>query len=212
MSAVGDIYQVSARGTVFGQRILFTTNYIITAQDASVPDNILSTALALAVSDFPVTGSDLLESVYLALLPPEYTLAAWRAQKVDPLRQAYREAAVNNAGTHANSTETANQAAVITLRTDTAGRSQIASKHIGPIPQDVAVQDSGLLTVAYKGLMEDFASALLQTIALAPGGTNVELFPCIHHVGGAPASSPLTNYVIGDTVRVMRRRTVRVGE
>lgn len=212
MSAVGDIYQVSAAGTIFGQRVLLTQNYIIVAQDASAPDNVVSTSLNLKVSGVAVLGGDVLESKYLALLPPEYTLDFWQAQKVYPIRQAYRRLARAVAGTHAASTEATNQAAVITLRTDTAGRSQIANKHIGPIPQDVAVQDSGLLTAAYKALMTTFANALLEQIDLDIDLNTVSLYPCIYHVGEVPTSSPLTNHVIGDTVRVMRRRTVRVGE
>jgi len=154
-------------------------------------------------------GSDILETLYLACLPPQYTLLRWTAQKIAPVRYAYQYLTRDAAGTHASGTETANQAAVITLRTKLAGRKDISNKHIGPIPQAATVQADGLIVAAYKTLLNNLGIAMVQQISTP--GTDTVFLPCVRHNDPPNSLTVLFQAAVGETVNVMRRRTVGRG-
>jgi len=205
---VNDIYQLTFSGRCFGQRIMLTHHYIVEETPAGLQ-------VAQACSELidgvraGAGGDDLIDSDYRACLPPQYTLEHIVAQSVLP---RYRRAVYvsGSIGAHAADTETANQAAVITLQSDFAGRDQVSNKHIGPIPQDVTVQDEGNLTVAYKTLLDTLMVGLLSAVTQI-GGTLV-FKPVIFHSTGVVNHDILSAGYVQETIRVMRRRTVGQGE
>lgn len=207
-ATAGALYAVQALGTCFGQRIMLTHSYALTQVVGVVAENVALQALLDAIGN-GVGGGNIIETKYLACLPDSYLLDEWRGQQVRPFRTAYRSNARAVVGTHAGNSEATNQSVAITLRSDVAGRWALGTKKIGPIPQDITVQDNGLITGAYKTLLETLGAALLGTVVAA--GCTWE--PCIiHPVGEHLGSTPLTSQIVQLTLRTMRRRTVRVGE
>lgn len=208
-AAVGDIYRVAAVGVYAGQQIMLTHHYAITQLTGPGTDATIRTMILDTIRG-GVGGGNTLEGPYLACLPPQYDLSYWVAQKIAPTRLRYEVYARNTPGTHANDTETGNQAAVITLETEAAGRNQVCNKHIGPIPQDPVTQDNGLVTAAYAATLDNLRTALLA--GLVSVGLGVTLEPCIYHRANPNTPSYLETGYVQTTLRVMRRRTVGFGK
>lgn len=206
----GQIYEVSAVGSWVGQRILFSQTYILDTIDAGVDSGLASETLMKYIRG-GVGGLDLYEALYLDCLPAQYQLVKWRTQITYPVRLVGYEFNRGVNGANVEDTETGNQAAALTFRTAFAGRNQVATKHIGPLPQGPLTQDDGMLTVAYKALVAALGAAMLNAIADLP--TNAVWTPVIDHGPiPAPPPTPIESYVVGETIRTQRRRTLRLGE
>jgi len=210
-AALNDVWQVSFRGVYNAQRIILTQTYQVTQITPPITDGNAALVLLNAVRA-GVGGFDLIESAYLACMPAEYELQVIRAQNVKPNRRVYHEVIRTQPGTHAEVADTGNLAAVVTMRTDFAGRSQVSNRHIGPIPSTGTVQTLGALTGAYKTLLSTLATALLQSWSEAI--PTITFTPCILHPTDIvpPNVDKITSAIVGETVRVMRRRTLRIGE
>lgn len=206
--AVGDIVRVAAVGSCFGQRIMLTLPYGVQNITGPQPEADVCNELLNEIRGGG--GGDLYESKYLACLPADYSLTKWVAQKTNPIRYAYVKVDRNTPGTHAGACEETNLAACITMSGYLAGRDQIANKHIGPLPGGATVRTDGLLVLAYKGLLDTLGLALASVIILPV--TGVTLAPCIPHTAALGTYSTIADNETQDTIRVMRRRTVRVGE
>lgn len=206
--APGDVFTLIASGEIYGQRVMLTHGYIVTNVVGTVTESAAADALVTEVRG-GVGGGDVIETAYRNCLPPEYQLNYWQAQIIRPIRLAYRRTTRSVPGLHAGSTEATNQSVALTLKSDFAGRWAQSVKKIGPIPQDATVQDNGLITNAYKTLIETFGATLLTPIS----DLGVTWQPCIIH---PPAehlgTTPLLTQSIALELRTMRRRSVRVGE
>lgn len=208
-TAPGDLFLVTAFGSVFGQRIMLTHNYELTTVNMNVLVSDIETSIIKQVRG-GAGGTNVLEGAYLALLPADYTLDFWQAQIIGPNRFVPVTVNRGTVGTHASGTEASNQAAVITLRTDKAGRNQVSNKHIGPIPQGATVQNNGLVQAAYDALLTTLKTGLLSTLTDVNYGASWR--PVInHHTKPIISSDPLTSGLNGTTLRTMRRRTVGLG-
>jgi len=207
--SAGDVFAAYVIGDIFGQRTMLTLGYKITAVGSAVSEAAAAVQIAFNLSG-QVGSTVNLESPLRAVLPPDWELISIRAQRVRPIRMALQELILGVNGTHASSTEATNQAAVITMRSQLAGRKYVSNKHIGPLPQGATVQTNGLLTPAYKALLQDVADKLNLVMVDVPLGMTAE--PGIIN---ADLGVNFTKFTVGipqDTIRVMRRRTVRVGE
>jgi hypothetical protein len=184
---------------------MFTQTYkVVTAPTGTAPNY---SALADVITGVNVGGSGDLVTKYLACLPPQYTLDEIRAQWISPVRTAYRSGIpLLTIGQNAAAATVANDAAALTLRTTAPGRDQVATKHIGPVPDSVS--SGGLLVNAYKNTLGDFGDAILQGI-IAPGN-GMALLACIWH-RATQTSDVVQSHVVGIQSRVQRRRTVGVG-
>lgn len=206
MLVANDIVQVNWRGLCFGQRIILDTTYVVLS-NFPVINSFFQDATKI-VDLLAVGGAIDVQTAYLACLPPQYTLEEVRVQKINPGRSAYFSAGfVGAVGTNAGAATVANDAACITLRTQQSGRSQVANKHIGPVP-DVA-NVAGLLTVGYKTTLSALGGKLV--VSGTPPTTGALIAPTIFH------RATLTNdlvqqFLLGQQGRVQRRRTVGVGE
>lgn len=205
MIANNALVQVSLRGRCFNQRIILTHFY---RTNGAGPGASFTADLNLILDRLVPAGVDTFIPEYLALMPQSYTLETIRAQAITPVRSVIVERAiVGGAGTHPDPATTANDAATITFRTDLGGRRQTSTKHIGPTPDSAAA--AGLVTGPYGVLLTNLAHVLDDTFV--PVGWVGGLVPCVPHVDTG-LYNDITSWVIGDTSRVMRRRTVRVGE
>lgn len=201
-----DIVQLSWRGRIFGQRILMVRNYLI------VGDYNVATSIAQDLDDIkqqlaPAGAFDA-TTAYLACLPPEYKLEELRAQRLKAVRSAMRSTVfVAAPGTNANSATVPSDSAAITFRTDLAGRSQISTVKVGPLPD--AASAAGFLTAPQLALHSTLATKLLTQFT--PAGSGSVVAPV---VVGKSLSSPsiLTTAIPELTSRVITRRTVGRGE
>jgi len=205
--AANDLFRVEAVGSIFGQRIIITHAYSVLDVTGTVGEQAASGDLLEALRGGG--GGDAWESAYLACLPASYSLLYWRVQKVAPVRYRYYKLTRGAAGTHASPTDATNQSAVLTFNTLLSGRSQIGNKHIGPIPQAATVQEDGLLAGAYKTLLSTLGDGMNDDILGAI--TNITFSPVIPHRTPAGSYTLISDYLVGDTVNVMRRRTVGRG-
>lgn len=205
--AVNDIVQVSYRLTALAQKCLFFMNYKVISTDST--GTVLGDQQAIS-NKFATTTTPNLLFYYLRCLSANVTILAVRAQSVRPVRFATSETLVGTNGTYGGANvSTCNLAAVISRASQFAGRSQISNSHVGPISE--GAYTTGLITSAYKTLLSDLAAVMLaDQFTTTP---SIGLRPVIlHKLGSTPFSDPVVSYKIGDSVRVMRRRTLGVGE
>lgn len=137
-------------------------------------------------------------------------------QKIHPIRFARRVYVYNQNGNDGVEANTANVAAVITkyteLSTPRVGSlhtGQVGSMHLPGVPRDKYA--GGVLTPAYlSGVLFDLATELTADFA---DPTLAGLDYVLWHPHAVPKS---TNKIVAmvpqDTVRIMRRRTLRVGQ
>lgn len=206
--APNDLFRVQAVGEIFGQKIVLTHAYSVLDTPGGVSEAAASTDLLEELRGGG--GSDKWETLYRAVMPPSYTFVKWRVQKVAPIRYRYYQVTRGVLGTHASDTEATNQTAVITFQTLLAGRNQVSNKHIGPIPQAATVQANGFVVAAYKTLLSTLADAMADDIL--GGVTAITFSPAIPHTSPLGTYTLIADYAIGDTINVMRRRTVGRGE
>lgn len=205
-TAVNDIFQVTLVGTSFNQRIMLTHFYRIESQTAPQNELVVSDEL---VDVIKAGGTADLETDYAACLHSGYACQEIWAQKIFPTRYR-RSTEVGTEVGSAGDMETANVAGSITLHSELSGRDEVANKHIGPLVVSATLVNDGQLLPAYKGLLETFANIMTNDIVLATGAVNLQ--PVIYHRANVvPKFSDIVGYIVHDTVRVNRRRTVGLG-
>jgi hypothetical protein len=205
--ALGDVIQVSLRGTLYGQRILNVLHYSVAVAGSGTDFD----QIDILTSNL-VTGGGSVDPLvpFLNAIAPQYQLEEVRAQRVYPTRTIYAYTIDGRFGTYATGTETTNIAASLEKRTLTPGRMGIGRIQIAGVP--TAAMDNGECSAAYKATeLTDLAQALL--LSITTSGPVVTYTPCLFNPTSPGAKfSPLFSIVVKDTLRTMRRRTVRLGE
>jgi len=203
---VGDVFQVTFNGKIFGQRIMLTHYYSVFTNDNGRNEIEAADLIMAAVK---AGGSDDIETPYCEALAVGYTCDEIWCQKVWPDRYRRRQIAATEVGSAA-ATEVCNLHAGVTLFTAFSGRDQQATKHIGPIASDTVHVSDGLLTVDGKALITAVAIALTEDLALDASGFLLD--PCIFHgFGAVPRFNNVEGYVVHDEVRSSGRRVVGRG-
>lgn len=204
---VGDSVELQWIGSCFAQTIRMNLTYRCAVQNVGRTTGQTLQELLTTVNG---AGANAITPQYLACLPPQYSLLETRAQVIRPTRSAYTSQVFvgGTPGTHASPATVANDSAAVTRRTALAGRRQVSTLKVGPVPD--AVSAAGLLVAAYKVLLEAFAGRTTITI-LNPVGTE-QFIPTILTATGFPDGRDLETFRIGDQSRVQRRRTVGLGE
>lgn len=209
MPAPGDIYIITSRGSAFGQTILGTYFYSITTITGTPTELQVATEFLTQVRGGP-GGVGQLENTLLPLMPPDFTLNEWWAQKIAPFRVRKAIVGRNVPGTHAAGTEANNQSAVITRVCEFAGRPFVGGLHVGPIPQAATVQENGLVAAAYNTLLQNHAAKMVLNIVGSIAATFTAI-PVLYHRATNNATG-ITSAFPQSTLRVMRRRTLFKGE
>ena len=204
-----DILDVTIHGTLFGQQII-TKFYYEVLNPSTAADTVTACTTfaggwkAGAVSPF---------LAFLNCCPPEYNADVVSVQRIAPVRNRAGINNVNLPGTDGNSTNSTNQASVVTKATILSGRAQIGSWHIpGLAPANML---SGNVTNAFLALMSTFGSKCLNVFYdLTDGTTSAR--PCMYHRRKPPlAPVPTLGLYVTipqRTVRTMRRRTIGIGK
>lgn len=210
-AVVGDIFEIRWVSACFLQTINLVHHYRIRTVAADVPWTDVVEALRKNLT-VQLAGAGNVETPYRACLPEQVFFSHVDMQLVWPIRLAKQSFTMTGSGTHENSTETANQAAVITFRSEDTGRDKVANYHIGPIPQAIAAQDEGYVAASYKENLTDLADGMFQTVTDAPNSLIMD--PIIYHRDETLMDlsyDVFFSYVVQETVRTMRRRTVGIG-
>jgi len=208
MLAANDLFQVNMVGSIYNQLIMLTHYYTVLDTPAGVTEAQAMTELLDEIRSGG--GADEWETAYRALLPIDYVLQRITAQKIAPIR--YRGAFVtrNIAGSHAAGTEAPNQSAALTFVTLLSGRSQQATKKIGPIPQGPTVQANGSLTPEYVTLLGNLGSKMI--LDLTGAGPGATYSPVIAHRSPVGSYTLITDAIPQTTIRAVTRRTVGRGK
>jgi len=205
--AVGDIVQVSFRGTLFDQRILNIFHYVVNvAGTGTVVEQLSAFANGFIVD---ALGTNF-QTEFLNCLAPSYTLDVVRTQRVYPTRSIYAQATADTPGTFATDTEVSNIAASILKRTETPGRMGIGRVQLAGIP--TAAYENGSLSNAYlTGVLTNFATDMVQSLTEPARG--VTFVPCLYNPTAAGDKfSVIVAATPQSSIRTMHRRTLRVGE
>jgi hypothetical protein len=202
-----DIVSLSMVGVQFNQKTLNILHYQVAGPATGNTTKQDLDQLLLEFSGIGVPANDKLTN-FFPCLPPSYTLDSLRAQKVNAGRSAYTEDVIGSPGTYATDTTACNRAASIAKRTADSGRKEVGRVQVGGIPD--AASASGQLTLAYKNLLSVWAADLNGVIAFA--GVSLQFFPVLYHRSVVPNFSRITSFTVQPTTRVMRRRTVGLGE
>lgn len=202
----GDTLKLTLRGTCFNQAIYLDLTYRCTVGSAVATITALQ-EFASAIGPGGPVGNQIADS-YLACLPPQYLGMTIDAQVLSPIRSAYATVIFAAAvGTNAGAATVACDSASVYRRTDRAGRNQISTLKIGPMPD--AASAAGLITPAMTALLSTFGSRTLLP-QIMPASTN-QYVPCILSKTGAASGRDLTTFRVGPESRVMRRRVVGRG-
>jgi len=203
--ANGDKIRASIFSSIFGQRIILTRVYDFIG--AGLPGQTVPEALFEAGKLLFDNGANDVLDKYIACMPTNLSIDFWRMQVIKPTRSVLVDEVVAGTGGYGDVATTANTAGTITFRTDFAGRNQVSTVHVGPLP--VNAFDNGALNNLYRTALAGLGDVLDQGIdgALFIGGI---LAPIILHPDGTKDN--IFSHVVGTKVRTMRRRTVGYGE
>lgn len=207
--AVDDVFLCSTIGECAGQRIQNTFYYYIKQIDPGATYTDLEAQQALNVSLFSDTAGNLKDKL-MACLPMNYNLRETWVQKVFPARYRKTVDAQTDAGDITIEALATNIAAVIGRYGAEGNRHNIGSLHVGPLPTSDDYFGNGVLSVTYRPTLIALADQLKADVTIG-SGTLVTFGPCLFAAVGTPVKQPIIATALQDTVRTMRRRTVRVG-
>lgn len=203
---VNSIMELTFMGTVNSQKVLTILHFACTNQPTQndaivVQDDFLQEVIG--------GGGSPMEVHYTGCCGSNYLLNSLRAQIVSPTRYRPSYLTRNLSGTRTGACTAQNVSGVITKQTDLSGRKQVGSVHIPGI--SASDYTSGKMTSGWLSDAVLFGNDLLQNV-IENGGQGVWA-PCLYHVGqqGQNAWNRLTAYLVQDTLRTMRRRTVGLG-
>lgn len=203
--AVGDVIALTYKSTYQSQQIRYVLHWRVTVPGTSTtPEADLDAMAANFINAGVNTLLDSLLNVHVA----GFVFNSAEAQRVSPTRTISMESATDSPGTVVGTESPANTAVVITKRTLTAGRRGIGSLHLSGF--DSTSQTNGILVAPLLALYQTVSTEVLNARTVTAVGMSIE--PGLFNPGMGPSFfSRLFDTNVQDTIRVMRRRTVRVG-
>lgn len=204
--AVNDIFSVIQVGNMFDQRILSTYAY----QVFNIAAGPVDTATLAAALDAQLSAPGELLQLVRNAAPTDYNHVETWYQRIAPTRVVRDVFAGTGVGTN-GAANVSNVAAVVERRGDIANRKNISCLHV-PMADVAANVVAGYVTAAMTSKLVAIGAKLITSYSLTAGGATVVMVPCIYNKGSVPNCSIITRYYAQATSRVMRRRTVGVGE
>lgn len=200
----GDIIEVRLNMTMNGQRLMNVCHY--RNGDDEVPD--AQAVMQEQLSDLFDGALGSISAVYLTNLSDSLSLDYADMQVIYPLRRAYERFTINNGGTNANIALPQNVQMSVTKRSSFAGPSGHGRLEIpGVCDNQVAL---GKLTEDGLSAAFSIGAAWQEPLTL---GTFVDAAKAtIYHRANPSLSLEWETLTVQDTIRVARRRTVRLGE
>jgi len=203
--AVGDIVEVTWEQLMFSQVILNIQHYRVVSSSSTGSD--VGDNQSFADHLAGLTGAGELITVWHAAAVGQWTLSRVRTQKIYPVRSAYPNASIGQAGTSGNASSLCNTATVVSKRGTSGTRRAQGSIHFAHFsPEEYASGEIQAVQETWWNNMEPLWSAT-QVVAAIPAS----LQPVIFNPGATPNYQVVAVWQLQSTARVMRRRTVRVG-
>lgn len=205
VATAGMIFQVLLRMDMNNQRLLNSYHFRLVQNTSGLTVEGVADQMNIW---FNTVGTGLYDT-HGALRDTACTLLDAQIQVISPERYVGKGYVLNKPGqvTGTAGVETPNVAAVLTRRAVTATRRGVSSLHIplGIAPETIV---QGELSAAAKTDVGDHGNAILNATNI---GIGVVLEPIVYHRGQIPLYDALGSFIVQSEVRVMRRRTVRVG-
>jgi hypothetical protein len=200
---VGDIVQVRFEYTHFAQKMFNVLNY--KCSTGAGAGNIASETQAIAdlIAGNGTPGS--LVDPLVAILPATVTIDRVIVQDIAPTRWAYRFKTVGRTGARGDA-PSANVDAVVTKRTDEAGRSKQGNFFLPGVASEDMIE--GFITAGFQAAIITNLAFLKLNITTPSAGV---YFPIIYNQL-TTAFTPITSFYVHPEVRVLTRRTVGRGE
>lgn len=207
--AEGDIIAFSIEGQIFGQRTLFTQTYQVQIEEGAPAVDVVE-YLDAFLQEVKSGGPDPIVDSYAAVLSETWQSLKISAQKVSGQRSVRRDLVQAVVGAR-GPTSVGFTTAVITSRTNLAGRDQVANHHIGPLAAaDVA---NGLITALLETEFAQLLDDLLEPTG--PGGQPMTtMVPVIWHKklpGPTIFADLVTSTYLQEEARTQRTRRVGHG-
>ena len=201
------IVSLVVEGTVLEQRMLTVLHLRrITATNGAT--TVTADLADILFEMQPVAGGqDWLQTLYLACCANNFTLDRFVAQQIFPTRSVKVTRTVGLAGTVGSPCEIPNVSGVLTKRTVLAGRNQVGSIHMPAVA--TAEMDNGVLEAAQLVRYANLSASLLTNVVHAAPDAEYDLV--IHHPQFPGTFNKVNDILTQDTVRTMRRRTLRLG-
>jgi len=201
----GDIVEVSWLQEMFSQVIMNIQHYRVVSSGSSSSDVADNQTFADHLA--ALTGGAELIGIWSDPLGAEWILRDVRAQKIDPVRSAYANAAINQSGQGGAGADVTNTAVVVSKRGGSGTRRAQGSIHFaGWIPTFFT---GGEIQAGVETWWASLQPLWAATQNVVTG--SISLQPVIYNPGATPNFQTVAFWTLQDTVRVMRRRTVRVG-
>lgn len=202
----GDTVHVTFEGLCFAQQIIYDFSYVVTVGNSTASTTAVLNEL---LSEMVQGGANDCLINYLSALPASYSLTAVRAQVIKPTRSAYvPQTFIGKFGTNANPASVACDSMAITCRTPLAGRKQVSTVKIGPLPD--ALSAAGVITGPGLAIAALIGADRMKTLIL-PVST-CQFKPCILDKNGNYDGRDLATFLVARTSRVMTRRVVGRGK
>ena len=130
-------------------------------------------------------------------------------QYIRPARFAGKGYTMNQAGSRTEDNMSITQiCAVLTRRAVVATRRGVSALHM-PVAVNTLVVDAGVLSAASQTNVGAVGNAILNTASLGDG---MSVRPVIYHRGATPEFDYIETFIVQPQVRIVRRRTVGLGE
>jgi len=201
---LNDSVLMTINGTLNGQRTMNTFWWRVTAVSGN-PDEAVAFAALHAL-----LGANNFFTKYLSCVPTNWEGSAVWYQSIFNLRQRKVVIAFNETGDGVSEATTSNLQSSITRVGDLAARDAVGGIRI-PMPTTALATVAGLVTVAHKGRLDEFAAELpIVRITAAPAVTYTPM------VGAPEAANPANWFKVIQAfaqpeTRTIRRRTVGRG-
>lgn len=206
---VGNMIFVIARGTYMGQTTMTTLTYIVDGVSGSEKPYV---DVINAFHDEWIDALGGVAQKLAACYSSGMTNITYDYQIVYPVRyiKLTRSSASYSTGSVSGTSLPPNVASVMTLRGDLGNRHNLANKHLGAVPTTFSA--NGLVTPTGLASYAAYADAAIdQGATVTVDGSNYTMKPIIYNRAVPVDSVGITNYQIGQTTRVERRRTVGLG-
>lgn len=191
----------------FGQQLLLTTHWsVFSISPGSTVDFNEFIDAWTTVND---TAGELGDQ-YASSLSEDVIGLNYIYQLIHPVRFVrFISASAFDGGQVAEPSLPPNASHIITLRADSAGPAFRGNKHIGGVP--ASWSENGLPTMVALTQYANLAAELEAVQEVVVGADTVQMQPIIFDRGDPPSSPFVTNFILGQTTRVERRRTVGLG-
>jgi len=200
---MGDTLEITVEGALLGQRTMNIFHYNVIAP-STAPSFIVAMNALLADWLNSATGPQLM---ILAAAAQNWECQNIRGQRLWPTRSLAVYQVDGRPGLRPADCTAPNLSAVITKHGEFGTRKDVGSFHLAGL-SDLDYTE-GLISGPQLTRMDALATRIRTTLVVAGGGT--EALPCLIGEDGPAATRTIVQCEVQDTLRVMRRRTLRVG-